>query len=350
MKDFFQPLIFWYHSNNYNMPWRKTKSPYKIWISEIILQQTQVKTGKKYYIKWMRKFPTVKKLASSNIDKVLKAWEGLGYYQRAHNLHFTSKIINNKYNKKIPNTYDELVQLKGIGDYTASAILSIAYDKPYAAIDGNIKRVMSRLYMIDNKKEIISFSKLKIEKNMKYFSPSDINQSLMDLGREICKPKNPKCLICPIHNYCLAFKKNKISLFPPKKIPKKTPIFNVIVGIIWLDNKLLISKRKKDGLLGGLWELPGGKVEGNESSSKCLKREILEEINIKITINEKIGKIKHQYSHFGINLTAYDCQYKSGKIKALAAEKIKWINYKDINKYAFPKATLKIFEIINNQT
>ena len=264
-------------------------------------------------------------------------------------MHFTSKIINNKYNKKIPNTYDELVQLKGIGDYTASAILTIAYDKPYAAIDGNIKRVMSRLYMIDNKKEIISFSKLKIEKNMEYFSPSDVNQSLMDLGREICKPKNPKCLICPIHNYCLAFKKNKISLFPPPKTPKKTPTFNVIVGIIWLDNKLLISKRKKDGLLGGLWELPGGKVEGNESSSKCLKREILEEINIKITINEKIGKIKHQYSHFGINLTAYDCQYKSGKIKALAPEKIKWINYKDINKYAFPKATLKTFAIINNQ-
>ena len=151
MKDSIKLLLLWYNKNDYDLPWRKTTNPYKIWISEIMLQQTQVITVKGYYNKWIEKFPTIQKLADTNIDNILKIWEGLGYYQRAHNIHTTAKIIINKYNGKIPNSYIDLIKLRGIGDYTASAILSIAYNKSYPAIDGNLKRVISRLYMIDDR-------------------------------------------------------------------------------------------------------------------------------------------------------------------------------------------------------
>ena len=177
---------------------------------------------------------------------------------------------------------------------------------------------------------------------MKTLNPGDINQSLMDLGREICTPTSPSCHLCPIQKQCLSYKNNKIDLFPTKSKSKKITFYNVVVGIIWRDNKILISKRKKKGLLGGLWELPGGKIKKNETNYQCLKREVKEELNIKISIDKQIGKIKHQYSHFGINLIAYHCEYKSGVEKAIFSDKIKWIKYNDRTNYAFPKATLKI--------
>ena len=174
-------------------------------------------------------------------------------------------------------------------------------------------------------------------------NPGIINQSLMDLGREICRSNNPKCMICPISNFCVAYKKNKIFYYSFKKAAKIKPTYNVSVGIIWKNEKILISKRKKDGLLGGLWELPGGKKQNLENATSCLSREIDEEIGIKIKEKDKIGKIKHHYSHFSINLTGYHCMYSSGKAKAKVSEKIKWINPKEIIYYAFPKATIKLF-------
>ena len=178
-------------------------------------------------------------------------------------------------------------------------------------------------------------------------NPGDFNQALMDLGREICTSKKPNCTICPIQKKCLSYKNNNVDLFPIRIKLKKIKFHNIVAGMILENNKLLINKRKKDGLLGGLWELPGGKIKENETQKECLKREILEETNIQVTIHRKIGEIKHQYSHFGINLTAYLCKYKSGKAKALSGEEIKWIKYRDVKKYAFPKATLKIFELKN---
>tara|TARA_B100001996_G_scaffold378384_1_gene362472 strand:- start:1695 stop:2750 length:1056 start_codon:yes stop_codon:yes gene_type:complete len=336
-------LIRWYLKNNYSLPWRDSSDPYKIWISEIMLQQTQVKTVIPYYHNWMALFSNVQILSKAPVQNILKCWEGLGYYQRAHNIHETSKIIVQDFEGVIPQEYNKLISLKGIGDYTASAILSIAFKKKYPAIDGNLKRVMARLSGLANPKKIISSSKKIIMNFMHNNNPGFINQALMDLGREVCLPKNPKCIACPISKFCIAYSKNKISYYTFTKKKKKNPTYHVSVGIIWKENKILISKRKKDGLLGGLWELPGGKRKNDENDSECLSREIDEELGIAIKIKNEIGKIKHHYSHFSINLTGYTCEYFSGKAQAYSSEKIKWIKVTEIVKYPFPKATLKLF-------
>jgi A/G-specific adenine glycosylase len=341
-------LAKWYNTQKHIFPWRENSSTYSVWISEIMLQQTQVSTATPYFNSWMNKFPCVKSVAKAQIDDILKVWEGLGYYQRAHNIFFTAQTITNKYKGVFPKTYDELIQLKGVGDYTASAIMSIAYNKPYPSIDGNLKRVIARLCGINDFNTIVEQSKKYISNLMIYKNPSIINQSLMDLGREVCTPKNPKCIICPINTFCIGFNNNLIEKFSIKPKTKKIPIFDVSVGLIMKNNNILISKRKKAGLLGGLWELPGGKLIASESFKECLKREVLEELDIKIKIINKIGTIKHQYSHFKINMCGFKCKIKSGAPKPLVSDGIKWINFNEIKKYAFPKATLKLFNIVDN--
>jgi A/G-specific adenine glycosylase len=336
-------LTKWYKKQNYSMPWRKYNTSYHIWISEIMLQQTKVNTVIKYYNTWMHNFKNIESIASSSIDNILKLWEGLGYYQRAHNIHETSKTIISKYNGKLPETYEELILLKGIGDYTASAILSISNNQSYPAIDGNLKRVIARLAGIDDFKNIVPKSKEYVSQLMDNYKPSIINQSIMDLGREICISKNPKCTICPLSSQCAAYIQKSISRYSLKSKHKVIPNYDVAVGMIWKDNQILISKRKKKGLLGGLWELPGGKLEAGEKYEDCLNRELREELNIDIKINKKIGIIKHKYSHFSINMTGYNCNLISGNPKPLASDLIKWINIDEISKYAFPKSTLKLF-------
>ena len=341
-------LISWYKKSNYKMPWRDTQDPYKIWISEIMLQQTQVKTAKNYYNKWIKALPSVEDVAETNIDTILKLWEGLGYYKRAHNIHESAKIIVKKYNKQIPNDYNDLINLKGIGDYTASAILSIAFNKRYPAVDGNLKRVISR-FKTFNTIQLNKSIKKTILNSMNNSNAGEINQALMDLGREICTPNQPQCQLCPLILNCKAFKTNQIVKYPEKIKSKPKPEFDVIVGMIYKKNNFLISKRKKDGFLGGLWELPGGKKKSKETHLDCLKREIKEELDIKVDIGEKIGKIKHHYSHLSINIIGYKCLYKNGSEKPLSSDEIKWIKTNKIDNFAFPKSTIKLFSLLGAQ-
>ena len=340
-------LISWYKKSNYKFPWRMTSDPYKIWISEIMLQQTQVSVAKNYYNNWIKELPTVDDVAKANIDNILKLWEGLGYYRRAHNIYETAQMIVKKYNSKLPSKYDELINLKGIGDYTASAILSIAFNKKYPAIDGNLKRVIARLENFNNNQVKKNIKKI-ISSFMNDLNAGEINQALMDLGREVCTPNQPKCQLCPLISYCKAFKTEQISKYPEKNKTQSKPVFDVIVGMIYKNNNFLISKRKKDGFLGGLWELPGGKKKSKETQLDCLQREIKEELDIRVDVGEKIGKIKHHYSHFSINLIGYKCQYKKGKEKPLMSEKIKWIKMNNIDHFAFPKSTIKLFSLLGD--
>ena len=350
MKSESQSLLEWYEKLNYYMPWRKDADPYKIWISEIMLQQTQVETVKKYFSAWIDKYPNIEKLSKSNIDDILKLWEGLGYYKRAHHILETAKIIVSDYNGQLPDKYSDLIKLKGIGDYTASAISSIAFNKPYPAIDGNLKRVLSRLYCLNNTKTFEAKLKHIVLKYMECNLPGNINQAFMDLGREICTPQKPKCDDCPLNYYCKAYKTSKVYLYPIKnKKIKKKPVYDVVVGLIYKKNKFLIAKRKKNVLLGGLWELPGGKKKHKEDNADCLHREIKEELNITVKINKKIGIIKHNYSHFSINLTGYFCSFLKGTPKPLASDDIKWIKTSSINNFAFPKSTNKLFELIKEK-
>jgi len=285
----YNKLLNWYYKKNIIMPWRDDTNPYRIWISEIMLQQTQVKTVIPYYNKWMKQYPTIKKLSNASLDDLLYLWQGLGYYNRVQFIHKSARIIQNSFNGQIPNSYNDLIKLNGIGDYTASAILSIAFNQYMVPVDGNIKRIISRVYTYNNSSNKLDIYKEHAKKLINKDKIGDSVQALMDLGRIICKPNLPLCPLCPIHKYCLSYTHGIISQYPEKISRKKIPTYKVVVGYIIKNNKFLISKRPPKGLLSNLWELPGGKIKLKESKESCLKREIKEEVNITVKIIDKIG-------------------------------------------------------------
>ena len=345
-KSISKNIVEWYDDNKTQMPWRDIDDPYKIWLSEIMLQQTQVTTVKEYYNRWIKRFPTIQDVADSSIDEILKYWEGLGYYSRARNFHHACKtvVLNGG---TIPNSVKEFQELKGVGPYIAAAVQSIAFNIPVSVIDGNVNRIISRhnAYKITpdkNKKSILEYMDKIIDQNR----PGDFNQAVMDLGRYICKPRNPDCPHCPISSTCVAFKKENQEDYPVKIKKKPIPHYNVAVGIIYKGSKLLITKRKEDGLLGGLWEFPGGKIEKNETAKKAIQREIKEELSIKIKTKDQIAQVEHKYSHFSVTISAIHCLYVSGDITLNGPTAYKWINFSDLSLYAFPKASIKIFESI----
>jgi len=340
-------LLQWYSQyGDKSLPWRLYSDPYKIWISEIMLQQTQVNTVIPYFIKWMNQYPNIKKLSLASIDELLILWQGLGYYKRVENILSSAKIITKQYNNILPDNFDDLITLKGIGDYTASAILSIAFKKKYLPIDGNIKRILSRLYMLPKTKQKIANYKKIVSLFISKKYPGDSVQALMDIGRTICKPRKPICIGCPLSTICKAYQYDKI-LHYPMKTQKILPHFNVVVGYITKNNQFIITKRQKNKLLANLWELPGGKIKNNENLSDALIREVSEELDIKITNLNYIGKIKHQYSHFKLNITLFKCNYFKGQPKPQHSQAYKWITKKEIKHFAFPKATHKLFKLIN---
>ena len=348
--SFSKSLLRWYDCQNIKFPWRNISNPYYTWVSEIMLQQTQVKTVIPYFKKWIKNFPSIESVARANDDEIFKNWEGLGYYKRALNLREACiEIINNE--GILYSSSNKLIELKGIGEYTAAAIASIAFNEVIPAIDGNVKRIMSRLLCINQTKakSIIQIKK-NLNQNISKSRPGDFNQAMMDLGRTICTPKSPNCIKCPIKSICKAYIKNKVEYYPIKnRKTKKIPHYNIGVGIIWNKNKLLITKRKKNQLLGGLWEFPGGKVKNNETIEACIKREIKEELNIRVSVKSYVTKVKHQYSHFKITLYVYNCTFESGQLKCLEVDDWKWIKTTEFDKYPFPKANHHIFPKLQNK-
>ena len=341
-------LLKWYNRTNQSFEWRNTHDPYKIWLSEIMLQQTQVKTATPYYINWIAKYPTIKTVAQSKLDDLLKQWEGLGYYRRVQYFHLACQIVLEKYGGKVPAILEEFIKLPGVGPYTAAAVLSIAYAHPIPAIDGNVVRVVSRLILIQEKfprsrQPIFSFLKNIIDVK----SPGDFNQAIMDLGRDICRPVKPKCKMCPIQKNCLAYINNLINKYPKLTGRKKRPLYNIAIGVIWKKNKILVSKRNQNVLLAGMWEFPGGKIKKGETPKSCLIREAKEELNIDILPISYITKIKHSYSHFKIIMKAYNCKYIKGQAMAIECADFKWIKPENLDSLAFPSASKKLFNNLN---
>lgn len=342
----------WFNQSQRTMPWRTQCSPYYTWISEIMLQQTQVVTVIPYFERFIKLFPNVQALARADQDVVLKAWEGLGYYSRARNLHKAAKVICNDYNGIIPDNYEEIQNIPGIGPYTGAAIVSIAYEVPISVVDGNVLRVFCRFWGIYDDIRLPKVRDVLFEKLNAYvgkIKPSVFNQAIMELGALICTPKNPTCSKCALGDDCFAKNSSKQDSLPFKSKSKPVPTYNIVVGLIYFNNKLLIAKRKDDQMLGGLWEFPGGKINENETEKQALIREIKEEVNLDISINQKLGTIKHAYSHFKINLHAYICTSTTQNAVALSASKLKWINENDLENYAFPTANKKLFKLLKKQ-
>ena len=312
-----------------------------------MLQQTKVETVIPYYIKWIKKYPDIKSVALENTNSLLKYWEGLGYYRRCINIHKTSKIITNKYKGIIPKDYKTFLSLPGIGEYTAGAVFSIAFKKPYPAIDVNAKRVFSRIIGI---KRITKYNLNRIKKtiitSMRNSNPGDFNQAIMELGSMICSIKAPKCTLCPIKTFCKAFSTSNPNQYPAQKKIKTKPHYDVVIAVIWNGKQFFIKKRPINKMLGGLWEFPGGKIEKDETKIEALKREIKEECNAKPVIKSKVGIIKHSYSHFSVSLHCYNCVIS--KKNLINIKNSKWITSKEIDKFPFPKANHKIFELLKN--
>ena len=329
------------------VPGRHERDPYAIWVAEIMLQQTQVTTVWPYYENWMKKYPTIEVLAEASQDEVLKSWEGLGYYSRARNLHAAAKQIIESYDGKLPNNSNELLKLPGIGAYSAAAIASLAFNEVISLIDGNVLRVYARLVCLD---EDISRNKTKtsvqqaLQAAISVERPGIFNQALMDLGRVVCTPKQPDCVNCPLSNNCRAYHSNQVQAYPitPKK--KTPPHYQIVIGLIERDGKYLIQRRPEDGLLGGLWEFPGGKIEAGETKIAALQREIAEETSLQVKIGKKIDTIQHAYTHFRITMTAYLCTWVDGEAKTNAATENRWVRPDKFSDHAFPKANLKILQ------
>jgi len=278
MPDFTTLTQNWYRLNKRDLPWRTEISPYKVWISEIILQQTQVVQGLDYYHKFIKQFPTVKDLANASEQEVLKLWQGLGYYSRARNMHFASKQIVNEFNGEFPSTYEGLIKLKGVGEYTASAISSIAFNLPFAVVDGNVFRVLSRVFEMDipintnqGKKEFTILATKLIDKT----NPGDHNQALMEIGALVCKPKNPDCINCPLQSKCLAFK-HSTQLDLPVKL-KKLKVKNITLNYLVVTNgeSVVVKKRGKNDIWQGLYDFPIDDEVGDKYPLDCEMKHVL---------------------------------------------------------------------------
>ncbi len=345
-------LIGWFETHKADLPWRRTNDPYAVWLSEIMLQQTQVATVIPYYERFLARFPTVHDLAAAPLDDVLKAWEGLGYYSRARNLHRAAQQVVTQYGGEFPATVDELLALPGVGQYTAGAIASIAFGVTAPVLDGNVMRVLTRLFDIpDDIRQARTKTALwaLAEQLMPTERPAPWNEGLMELGRRICTPRSPACSTCPVSAYCTAYRNDAQHKRPVKSPKAKTPHYDVTAAVIFHpDGRLLIARRPLEGMLGGLWEFPGGKREQGESLEACLKREIREELGITIAVKQPIGTVKHAYTHFRITLHAFECRYVGGEPQALGCADWAWITPEELDGYAFPITDQKIIALLRN--
>jgi A/G-specific adenine glycosylase len=314
-----------------------------------MLQQTRVPTVVPYYERFLRRFPTVESLARARLDTVLKLWEGLGYYSRARNLHRAAQEVVERFDGQFPQTAAKLLTLPGIGRYTAGAIASNAFDERAPIVDGNIERVLCRVFRIHGNPKDSAVHKMLwsvADDLVPANKPGLFNQALMEIGSEVCTPRHPRCEDCPLSRACQA-KRHGEQLSLPQRSPKKPlPSHTVVVGVIRKAGRILIDKRKPEGLLGGLWEFPGGKKEPGESLEAALLREVQEELAITIRVERPLAVVDHTYSHFRVRIHAFECTCVSGKPRCITCVQFKWVRPQDLGRYAFPAANNKIIQVL----
>ncbi len=342
MKDFAEKLLSWYKKNARGLPWRKTKDPYKIWVSEVMLQQTTVNAVTSYYERWIKKFPTLESVALASEGEVLRAWQGLGYYQRVRNLRKSAQIILRDHNGRIPDDAGVLKKLPGFGPYTIGAVLSIAFDKRHPIIDANVRRVIMRQLALrgladqaQDKKIYDFLYKCMPDKEICFF-----NQALMELGALVCRSREPMCNACPVCFNCLAFQKRLQNIIPQ---PRRSVVERLesVAAIIEYRGCYLIRQRPKSGLLAGLWEFPSQEVHDGEPLEKVLERLCGLELGGGFVSAEPFVTVRHAYAKFQIKLHAWKCVLKP---RLDLPKAYKWIPFSHFGKYTMPSGCVKILE------
>ncbi len=375
-------LLPWFAKNRRDLPWRRNRTPYRVWVAEIMLQQTRVDSVIPYYRHWMKTFPSWKALARAPQSDVLKCWEGLGYYSRARNLHAAAKSIADEYGGDLSSIWkseprmnanereksqalgkeksrsgrSHEMQLRcfpGIGNYTAAAIASLAFNEDAAVVDGNVIRVLSRLFAFGGdtksaagKKKMQAWADELLVKGL----AGEFNEAMMELGALVCLPKNPKCAECPLQKVCAAFAKGSSAKFPVME--KKAKVPHIVVGAAVTMNRkgeVLIAQRKQDDMLGGLWEFPGGKQEPGETIEECIVRELDEELGIKTVAGEHVMIVNHAYSHFTMTMYVHRARIVSGRPRPIHCADYAWVKVPNLGKYAYSKADLQVVAQLQNR-
>ncbi|MFZ5517039.1 MAG: A/G-specific adenine glycosylase [Candidatus Zhuqueibacterota bacterium] len=349
LQKFRDALLAWFATHQRSLPWRQSRDAYAIWVSEVMLQQTQVIKVTAYFTNFMRLFPDVSALARADIQQVLKAWEGLGYYARARNLHRAAQQVAQEFDGSVPSTCAEIRKLPGVGEYIAAAVASQAFQESCAVVDGNVKRVLARLFQIDaplNSSAAQKVFRSHADELLEPRSPGDFNQAMMELGAIMCTPQAPRCSDCPVSNFCLSFQTGSVQRYPVTARPKQIPNYTIVVAIIFRGDEMLIVQRHQEGLLGGLWEFPGGKVETMkevESARSACSRIIREKTGVDIRIEKYLTTVKHAYSHFKIEMVAHLARYIRGTVLLTDHASHRWITVDQLDAFAFHKAVHKIF-------
>jgi len=342
-------LLAWFRREQRDLPWRRTRDPYSVWLCEILLQQTRVDQGTPYYERFLAAFPTVESLAQASEDEVLKLWEGLGYYTRARNLLKAARIVVQERGGAFPQCAAEWRELPGVGRYTAGAIASIAFGERVAVLDGNVKRVLSRLFDIEDcvddartQDQLWSIAEALVPPG----APGDFNQGMMELGARICLPRNPRCPTCPLGNVCVAHEAGTQDQRPVRRPKKEAPHHEVAIAVLCKNGWYLLGKRPAKGLLGGLWEFPGSAIRPGETHAQALRREAKEELGIRLRVGCLIATVTHAYSHLRVTLHVYACSHVSGTPRPKSHDALKWVPRSQLSHYALPKANHKFLHLL----
>jgi len=342
-------LLAWFRANARDLPWRRKRTPYTAWLAEIMLQQTRVGQGVPYFERFVAAFPTVRHLAAASEDQVLKHWEGLGYYSRARNLHRAAQCIVGERKGRLPQAASEWMQLPGIGRYTAGAIASMAFGERTAVLDGNVIRVLSRLFDIPDctddartRNTLWDLAKSLVPAK----EPGAFNEALMELGALVCLPRQPHCRACPLGRMCRVYAEDRPESRPVRRGLKPVPHRDAVAAVIRRRGKVLIAKRPSRGLLGGLWEFPGGDIELDEPHSDALHHLLLEQLGISVASGRAIVRTDHAYSHFHVTLHSYACRMLGGTPSPVFHSAYDWVEPARLSEFAFPKVQHPLVEFV----
>ncbi|WP_374713642.1 A/G-specific adenine glycosylase [Symbiobacterium terraclitae] len=342
-------LLEWYGRHGRDLPWRRTRDPYHIWVSEVMLQQTRVETVIPYYERWMAQFPTLEALAGAPEEQVLKAWEGLGYYSRARNLHQAAREVVSRYGGSVPDDPEAVSRLKGVGPYTAGAILSIAFNRPVPAVDGNVLRVIARLYAIADDIALPATRKV-ITELVRAMMPAgrsaDFNQALMDLGATICTPRSPRCLLCPVREACEGFRAGRVGGLPVKGKARAPRPVERVAAVVEQDGRLLLTRRPPDGLLAGLWELPGGDVPPGRSPEDALRAVLWDAFRVEAVVGEHLVDVTHAFTHLVWHIRCYRAELGPGCEIPETPDR-RWVAPEELKDYPLPTVQRKVLAALH---